>query len=1546
MIFYYICKINQHVVGKRAKIAGTVFSVLLVVIAGALIALQAPAVQSRIARLAIERLRDRIDGDISIEKILIKPFNALVIKNIAITDDNPAEDPGDPSYIPADTLFSAEYITARMSLKGLFKKEGIQVSRIKVTNAALTLVTEPVREPESGRAFISNIQRIFRTPAPNPADSLKEGGSIFDAGRVEVENIRFRLINIEQRIRQRGSGIQHPAGSIAWDDLDVTASIKGHDLKMTGKVMSGTADMLHAREKSGLTIDDASGKATVGHGLTLVENLEMHIGGDSHLYLPVFSMSYYRTSPFRDFEHRVVLEGLFEPSVVSAATIGYFAPTLKKNPFVAEIEGHVKGPLSALRIDRLKFNDRSSGVSGAVSGLLYGLPQVEKFGIDADIPYLKFTAEGLGEFISGWSSGAALDLSKMAKGETFTFRGTGKGLLNDLHVNGSLRSGIGGLDADARLRNLVDARKDIAIAGHISTSDLDIGRIIDNDLIGELSAETALEAKFGKKSLALDIDSVVISRLNFLDYDYTGIMGTGMFTDKAFDGRIVCNDPNLNFIFQGMFSLSGKTKNAAYRFYANLGYADLYALNIDKRGVSKVSLQTDANFIRISRGDILGDITVADLILENDRGVHDIGTVSIQSHTNEDINRVRFNSSFAEGTYVGSKPFTAMLADLDELTAGRELPDLAKKHGDNPDNTAYSLEILLRDTRELLSFVMPGVYIADSTSLNLNIGRDGAVRGRLSSQRLAYRDKYMRDVKLRADNARDSLHMDFTSAEIKAGGIRLDGNRLQMFASGNRFGGSYTFDNGSEESGKGRLDIGGSLKRFSDDSLVIKTAILPSELYFDTEHWDISSSGITFSGKDISIDKFSAKCGNQSLSIQGGLSPDKSDTLSLNMENFDIYVLNTALRQDFGLQGTASGKVLVISPAAPAHGLLAGITVENTVIAGREAGTLRIASLWDEENERFSLAAREELAGRLHLDAGGWFRPSDRSLDASISFSDFNVGFAEPALISLFSEMHGKLSGQIRASGPLGDIHISSSGTRLSDAGIVLDFTKVPYFIDGPLHIDNKGLHFDNVTLRDRYVGTGTFNGTLMFNDFKEMGIDASAVFRDMECLNTEESDNESFYGNISASGRAGISGPFNAIRLDIEASTLGRPGEIHIPLGSTAITRSSNLLTFTEDLSNVKIDPYEELLKSLAGTGRAESDLSVNLRVNATPDLTALVEVDKSTGNVLTGSGAGVIDITVNPSRDVFNLNGNYAISSGSYHLSVLGIVSRDFTIQDGSSIRFNGDIMDSDLDIRGMYRTKCSLTALLADTSDISSRRTVECGIGVRGKLLNPQLELSVNVPDLDPTTLGRVENALNTEDKVQKQFISLLVANSFLPAEESGIVNNNSLLSVTEIMANQLNTIFQKLDIPLDLGLSYESNGRGQDIFDVALSTQLFNNRVLVNGTLGNKNYGNYSSSQVVGDLEIEVKVNRPGTFRVNLFSRSADQYTNYLDDSQRNGAGVSFQQEFYSFRQYLRDLFKTRKERDEEEVRREAIRSRADKVILKIGEDGKIINDDKR
>ena len=293
-------------------------------------------------------------------------------------------------------------------------------------------------------------------------------------------------------------------------------------------------------------------------------------------------------------------------------------------------------------------------------------------------------------------------------------------------------------------------------------------------------------------------------------------------------------------------------------------------------------------------------------------------------------------------------------------------------------------------------------------------------------------------------------------------------------------------------------------------------------------------------------------------------------------------------------------------------------------------------------------------------------------------------------------------------------------------------------------------------------------------------------------------------------------------------------------------------------------------------------------------------------------------MEVDYRPGADILLLNGSYNIREGRYHFELPGVTSRQFDIRDGSAVHFNGQFQDMSFDVNAVYNVKASLANLLADSTGVAIRRNVECRLALTGTLDKLQTGFDVYVPDLDPGTKADVEAALNTEDKKQKQFVSLLVFGTFLPSEQSGIVNSSGMLysNVTEIVSNQMNNILHKLDIPLDFGFGYQKDRSGLDMFDLAVSTQLFNNRVVVNGSVGNRS-GAGTGSDIVGDLDIDLKIDRGGLFRVNLFSHSADKYTRNLDASQRNGIGMTYQAEY----DRLGDIFLPRKKREAQKAERE-------------------------
>ena len=1492
------------------KKALRIFWIVIVVIALLLLAcwllLQTPKVQTYAAKKAVAALEEKIDGKIEFSKIHFKPFNALVLKDVTLLDKDPVTLPGGERL---DTIAKAKSISATFSLKGIFKKEGIHIKRVSVSDGSFTLVNE-----ERG----TNIGRFLRSDKDKQG-SGKEMGNVFDARKVEVDNFRFRMVNLKGEKPSAGYGID-------WNDLDLTVEkLNASGVSLSNGYVKGSVEKLSASEKSGYRISNLSGKTRVGGGRVTVQDLHLN-DGMSRIHMPEYSMSFDDASSFSHFTEDVRLTGNIKNSKLDSRSLAYFVPALKDKNVILNIpRADIDGTVNDLTVNRLDFEEASSGVKGSVEGKLTGLPKVDELDMDVDLEGFSFTSDGLDKLIRNVAPGAKAGIGRFAKGERISFDGKCKGRIDDLAVNGKVSTpSLGSAETNLMVKDLADKSRPMNVKGDIVTKKLDIGKIAGIKQVGEVTLRGAVDATLGSGRADIRIDTLVVDKLNALGYDYSNIRAAGTYSGDTFDGRIVCSDPNLNFLFQGIASLPEKGKEERYKFYANVGYADLEALRIDKRGgTSKVSGEINAEYVKSIDGETVGNFDISGLNLENDKGSYDIGNVSVKSHDNDGRHSIVLDSDFADGTFSGSKPVADLVSDLKELALRESLPVLLDKKDGKWDGGEYKLDLDIHDAKDVLAFAMPGLYIADSTKVRLDVNEEGLLNASLKSPRVAMGKNYLKGLDLKLDNRNGSLNGTAKGSELSAAGMVLKNDNISIHAKDNKIGLGCTYDNQTEAGDKGEIFLSGELGKTASGELTLHGKTLPSNICYNGDNWKISQSTIDLVGKDISVDNLVASCGEQSIKVGGGYSTSRNDTLSVDLNRFDLRIANQFLGEEFGISGRASGRARVISPWNGNSGLLMNLRCDSTMIAGLDAGTIRLASSLDDSG-RMHIVANNEIGGAKTLDLLGDYNTKDGSLDLTCNLDGFNAGYAAPVLNSVFSEVSGDINGKVRIFGRKDDIHLASEGTKFDDIMLKVDYTNVPYYLNGPFHLADDGVHFDNIAIKDRYDGTGTVSGGIKFDKLKDFNLDTRIRVNKIEAIDMKADSGESFYGNLFASGLVRIKGPFNAVQLDVDART-EKNGSLHIPIDNASNAGKYDLLTFKEEKKEVYIDPYDVMMNRIVTESKKKSDFGLKLRVNCTPGTEAYLEIDRNAGNVLNGHGQGNLDIEVRPGSNLFTINGDYTLDSGNFHFNAMDIAKRDFSISEGSSIRFNGDVMDSDLNIEGTYTTKASVATLIADTSAIAARRTVNCGIGISGKIREPQLTFSIDVPDLDPTTKSKVESALNTEDKVQKQFLSLLISGGFIPDEQSGVVNNTNTLysNVAEIMAGQLNSILQKLDIPLDLGLNYQSSESGTNIFDVAVSTQLFNNRVVVNGNVGNREYGDSGEGDVVGDIDIEIKLDKPGQLRLNLFSHSADDYTNYLDNTQRSGVGIAYQKEFDTLTEFFRDLFTSREQKERRAAEAEAL-----------------------
>ena len=1466
------------------------------------LAIQTPGVQTRIADKAVRTISEKLDGEITFEKIHFKPFTTLVLKNIAIVDKNPVLDPTDSTAVQIDTFFRAEYIIAKFTLKGLRNDNGLHLDKATISNAQMNLILEDSISEDRNKS--NNLSRIFRLKKPET--KKQNDKEIFHIRNVEINNLAFRMKNY--------SSHKTPIrGGINWNDLDISnINLEAQELQFKGRVMSGNVDKLSFSEKSGYICNRISGDAKVGNGKTTVRNLTLNDPW-SDIDIPLYMMTYDSVEAFKDYIAEVKMEAEIKESTVDFRTISYFSPTLGDNRLILDIKsGGFEGRVDDFIVKKMDVASKAGGFEGIITGRMTGIPEIEKTIIDARLEKFSMTSAGLSHFVTQWMREGSLDLSDLAPKTPFRITAHAKGPLNRLDVNADIRSSIGQAHGDIRLEDVIDKTRQIGISGKVSTENLNIGKIIGQKIVGETTMKATVEAKLANESAPLSaaLDSLNISKLHMHGYDYSNISGSGTLSRDAFDGRITCNDPNLNFMFHGRLGLSPRTQNTIYKFYAIVGHANLNAMNIDTRGKSDISFRTSADFKRTKSGDIYGDISLDNLILENNDGRSDIGQIKLTSISKNETYRMWLKSDFANGTFTGTAPVTEFIKDLGNITLKRELPSLFADAEYKWNGNRYSLDFEFAKMQDVLDFVYPGLYIADNTTLNAKINDRGRLTGSLNSQRIALGTQYLKEMTFNFNNSDGSVSGELHSNEVEIASLKLSDNSFRILADDNHIGLGYTYDNQSELENRGEFFVHGDLARLGSE-VTLDVNILPSMLYLNSREWKIQPAHLMVNSDGVKVSSVEFLSDEQRVSLYGNVSKSQKDTLTLELDRFDISIMNPLLGNDLGIRGAATGLAQLTSPLT-SKGLLADMICDSTYLADMPLGVVTLGSRWDETFERFDITVRNELAGQNNINAFGKFTPKNRSLEANAYLDRLHVGYVEPFLTSIFSDLGGYISGEINVDGPIDALSITSNGAVLEDGLLQIAYTNVPYNADGYFHIDDSGVYFDDIKIRDRYNGTGSVSGSINWNNFKDISFDTRIKANEIEGINLTEKQNDVFYGNVFATGQISITGPIKTLQMNVDAVT-AKTGEIHIPVAATTRSGTSNLLKFKEIQKEVFIDPYEIMRSRIEKKNTSSNEFLVNLHINANPDVTAYVEIDKASGHVLSGRGNGTLDMFA--SSDAFSINGDYTLTGGNYKFAALGLVTRDFEIQDGSSVTFNGDILESTLNIDALYKTKASLSTLIADTTSVGNRRTIECGIEITDKLANPRLGFSIEIPDIDPTIKSRVESALSTEDKVQKQFLSILLYNSFLPDEQSGIFNNSSMLysSVSEVMAGQLSNILQKLNIPVDLGLNYQPNEKGNDVFDVAVSTQMFNNRVSVNGSVGNKQYTSGGEADVVGDIDIEIKLNRAGSFRLNLFSHSADSYTNYLDNSQRNGVGLTYQTEFNSFRQFFKNIFSSKKKR---------------------------------
>jgi hypothetical protein len=383
---------------------------------------------------------------------------------------------------------------------------------------------------------------------------------------------------------------------------------------------------------------------------------------------------------------------------------------------------------------------------------------------------------------------------------------------------------------------------------------------------------------------------------------------------------------------------------------------------------------------------------------------------------------------------------------------------------------------------------------------------------------------------------------------------------------------------------------------------------------------------------------------------------------------------------------------------------------------------------------------------------------------------------------------------------------------------------------------------------------------------------------------------------------------------------------DVKLPLDYSVEISDKDYIIFT-DHSDTLVEANNLVDEEKLEEEEDKLEYEIDVKLGIKPNAQVTIFLPSDMGRI-ESEGQGNLDMKTNTAGD-FTLIGDYVVEKGFFHFSLANLVSKRFNLVEGGRISWTGDPYEANVSIKGLYRLKSNLSSLgleVDTTSTYGNRVNVDCYIILKNKLLNPDIRFEILFPDLNPDMQRMVYANLDTTNlaMMNEQMISLLVLGTFSYSNASNISLSSSYYNV---LSNQLSSMLSKISDDFDIGINYRPGDNvSQEEFEVALSTQLFDDRLMIDGHFGmTYDRNEQNASNIVGDLDLGYKLTKDGQWILKVFNHSND-YSWYNSSGYEKvapytqGVGIAFRREFT----HISELFKrnkppknkARKEEDDE------------------------------
>lgn len=1439
--------------------------------------LQIPALQKKISVPIAAGLTEKFQSEVRIGEIQLGFLNKIVLKDVYLEDRS------------KETLLQAKRLTADFDIFSLFQKKW-RIHSVRLYTCLFNLN----RETHDSPLNIQYILDIFANPDSTKNSSIE----------LQIKDIDMRGGSFSYREKDASETFDK-FNPKSFRLNDIIFKIKVRDF--TDDTLDIVVNRLSFKEKTGFTVKRltfdlkaSKEKAAVNRLLMELENTSLAIKDITADYSKPENASRFKNTTFRL---------TMDNSDIYLKDISSFVPVFSQFDDKINMNGYFSGTSDALNIQNLRiryYNHLMLKTNAKIKKLFD--PNSEAFFIDAQIEDSFLSPVAVEKIVNNFGKNPFELPAPIRQMTRMNFQGNISGSLDSLSACGRFDSEIGTLAANVEI-----TQNTAAFKGQITSPKLNMATLTGNRDFGETVFKIAFDVKQqANKKFAGLIDGN-IEKFEYKSYIYNNFSFKGDFTPESFTGQLNLDSPEGKIRANGFFLLKGA--DSEFEFTAKATCLHLDKLNIaPKYKNTSLSFEADASLTGNNPDNLRGTVSLNNIHFETTKGNYDLERLALTSVSSENEKVLSINSDVLHGEIRGVYSFGTFIPKI-KKTLSRHLPSLFDINNESIDSeeNLFSFDLTIEDMTYLshvleLPFTfreqtrITGQYNSFYDKFNMDAGVHNAKFG----------SSHLKDLKIALNNSTGEALLNLSGNLLQKNdrplhfAVRLNAGDDQVKA-------HLNWGNESEKY-RGNLNLNASFLKEKRTQINIRQ----SKLVFNDLVWTLYPAEIHADSSTVKINNLLAAHNDQSLKIDGAISrnPEQQLLVELNKVNLD-YIFQSLKIKALEFGGIATGFVN-IQDLYKTRKLSTRLDIKNFAFNQVIAGNLDLTGKWDDENRGVLLKGIVHESNSPRLNINGVIYPGKELLSVDFDATSLNAGFLRKYLNNTVQNLSGSLTGHIRLFGDLNDPVIKGT-IYAENCRFGVEFLNTCYTFSDTIRCYPDEIRAENIRLFDEYGRQALANGYVKHNLFDDFKYSANISFNNFMVFNADKTKNPLFYGTAYGTGTVGLSGTEDLVDIDVT-------------MQNTANTKITLNFTDESDIADYDFIRFAKPKKNLTPARRtitplriqegntsslnSGTEIRLNLMLDANPQATIEMMMDPVSGDKISAYGNGTMQIQYGTKMPLKVL-GTYTIERGKYNFSFQQAIYRNFDIQEGSSVSFQGDPYTADLNVKANYKLTANLgdldQQLIKDQQRINT--TVNCILQLTGRMNHPAIAFDLELPNSTPELNRQVKSYIRTEDMMNRQIFYLLVLNTFYPAPEySGSAKNSADMSLlTSTLSTQFSNILDAFTDKIQLvGTKFyqsnEESGNSTEM-EFLLSSQLLDNRLIINGNFGyrdniyldNDNQGN--NIHWIGDFDLEYKLTQRGNTRLKFFNHY--NYRNYynLAPEMTQGFGILFRKDFNHFSDLL-------------------------------------------